>query len=56
MHGAAWKVKDAILEVEYPLLEEQLVASDRQLEQAEKQFTWQTPGDYGQLTGQQATH
>lgn len=38
------EVKGALLEVEYPLIEDQLLAADAKLEVIEKNSTWNTPG------------
>ncbi|ESO12478.1 hypothetical protein HELRODRAFT_155577 [Helobdella robusta] len=44
------EVKEALLEVEYPLIEEQLVVADKQLELAEKHYTWETAGAWEFIT------
>lgn len=38
------KIRETVAEVEYPLIEQQLVAIDRQLSDAENKLTWSTSG------------
>ena len=42
----AWynKIRETVLEVEYPIIEAQLQAIDTQLQQAEQTLDWQTEG------------
>jgi len=42
----AWynKIRETVLEVEYPIIEAQLTAIDAQLRQAEETLDWQTDG------------
>lgn len=35
------KIKQTVLEVEYPLIEKELIAADNQLKEAEEKLTWQ---------------
>lgn len=38
------KIRETVAEVEYPLIEQQLQAIDRQLSDAENKLTWSTNG------------
>ena len=42
----AWynQIRETVLEVEFPLIENQLKEIDEQLEQAERSLTWNSPG------------
>ena len=48
----AWynQIRETILEVEYPLIENQLKEIDGQLEQAERNLTWNSPGSILPIT------
>ena len=42
----AWynKIRQTVLDVEFPLIEDQLKTIDSQLQQAEKMLNWNSPG------------
>ena len=44
----AWynKIRETVLEVEYPIIEQQLQAIDQQLQQAEHSLDWQSQGEF----------